>query len=178
MPTDSGIEVEAEERIATMFANCPAFLAWIGANVDPRSRIHIDEIIENQDPETPAAELRPLVLIETPRFDYSDFSQSGVEVDYTTSGGVRVLIESQYLGDDVSAPAAQAAKQAFKRTIGQIRRELMDLRNEPLGTTSYIYFHAIGTTMPPTRTLEANRCRGNDFFAVQWEFTLMQTGGE
>jgi hypothetical protein len=173
MTAPTGIETEAYDRVRALFKASPTFQAWIGANVNPDTRIHEDEVIENLDPLAPRTLVRPLVLIEGPSFYYVP---AGL-VEYDTQGGITALIESQYLGE-INDLQGQAMRREFRATIGQIRRELMALRNDPLGTSPYVYFHSITTVMPPTRTLFDNRGPGNDFFAVQWKFSLMNEGGE
>ncbi len=174
----TGIEVEAEDRVRAMFKASTTFLAWIGANVNPDSRIHEFEIIENVDPLAPRSVVRPLVLIENPQFDYVPSGLDGTGLEYSTMGGITALIESEYIGDSPNALDAQAMFKRFKAITGQIRRELMDLRISPLGTTPFTYFQSISVVLPPTRTLESNRGPGNDFFATKWKFSLMNAGGE
>jgi hypothetical protein len=178
MTAPTGIEVEAEQRVKDLLCASTTFQSWIGANVDPKTRVHFHEVIENlEGGEHPIAENRPLALIEVPRFDYLP-AGIGLVTEFTTVGGVMLLLESQYLSEEINAPAAAAMFQTFKATVGQIRRELLDLLCNPLNATSFIYFQSITVTLPPTRTLAENRGTNYDFFAVGWRFNLANGGGD
>lgn len=173
MTAPTGIEVESEARVRAMFKACPTFISWIGDNINPDSRIHEQEVIESLDPLAPRSIVRPLVLIENPQFEYM---ADGL-VEYSTAGSITALVESQYLGGAINEADARAMFTIFKATVGQIHRELMDLRLNPLGTSPFVYFDSISVAMPPTRTLLENRGPDNDFFAIQWRFSLMNGGG-
>ena len=178
MTAPTGIEVEAEQRVEDLLCHSATFQSWIGANVDPKTRIHRHEIIEQlEGDEHPKAADRPLALIEVPRFDYLP-AGIGLVTEFTTAGGVMLLLESQYLTEGLGAAAAAAQFQQFKAITGQIRRELLDILCDPLGGTSFIYFQSITVTLPPTRTLPENRGTNYDYFATGWRFNLANGGGD
>lgn len=173
----SGIEVEAADRVRRMLADCPTFKSWIGESVDPNSRIFDDEIHEQEDPTDPEKKIRPLALIEDPNFD--NFAASiGPNIEYTTTGGIQLLLESEYLGEDVQGAEEQVRFREFKQITGQIRRELLDRLSDPLGESSYVAFSSIRTVIRPMRTPAEARGPGFDYFAVVWRFELGEGGGE
>jgi hypothetical protein len=177
MTAAAGIESRARARVREMLKASTTFVEWMGANANLDARIHDDEILENFDPSNPNEVTRPLALIEEPRFDMQNAATSGPELDYRAAGDVTLSLESQYLADvDVKASDAKAAFLAFEGVVGKIREELMDLRNDPLGETSYVYFTAIRTVVHPIRTAEIDRGPGNHFFFVKWLFSTR--GGE
>jgi hypothetical protein len=190
------IESEAKARVRLMLKHSPSFRELLGlgpaasntlvgneAFID--ARIHDDEIIENQDPANsgPAFSApapsgpapRPLALIHNAKFDYAATSQ-GEFNEWEAGGDVRLLIESQYLGDQIVD--GQSQRKAFEQLTGRIRTELVGLIQNPLGTEYYTAFHAIRATIPVSRTPKKQRTATSDFFAAGWLFVCGNEGGE
>lgn len=169
------IEANARQRVRLMLKNSPTFVSFLKVAADlVDARIHDRQVIENLDPANPSPAARPLALIHTPKFDY--FKDSlGERNEYRIRGSIRVLLESQFLG--VDATQGNAMLDEFESITGQIRRELVELLDDPLGTTAYLSFTSIHTATPAARTLFSHRTEVNDFFGVGWLFSLGDSGG-
>jgi hypothetical protein len=184
MTIPEAIESEAKARVRLMLAHCPSFRELIGlgeaatntleGNEDyVDARIFNDEVRENPSPENPQPALRPLALIHNAKFDYSTDS-IGEFNEWKAGGDVRLLIESQYLGESIQD--GQAQREAFERITGRIRTELVGLIQDPLGTTHYTAFHTVRATIPVSRTAVKQRTATSDFFAVGWLFVAGSEG--
>jgi hypothetical protein len=118
---------KAEEKLRNMLAACAAFQAWIGAGVDPLTRIHLIELAvpvtddEEQDQNFSLAEIqarRPFAVLWTP-------SEQPFSIDIiaspnlpSQSGVLRVRLE-----ESVPAELERNYPEAYRRflnTVGQI----------------------------------------------------------
>ena len=118
---------KAEEKLRNMLAACTAFQTWVGAGVDPLTRIHIVELtVPTLDDEEPdqnysLAELqsrRPFALISTP--SEQPFSIDIVASPNTPnqSGVLRIRLE-----ENVPTELERNYPEAYRRflnTVGQI----------------------------------------------------------